>query len=333
MATPLITGLHHVTAMASDPQQNLDFYAGLLGLRLVKKTINFDAPDVYHLYYGDETGKAGSIMTFFPFGASPYRGKQGIGQAATTSFSIPMAALDFWMNRFDHFGINYKAPQARFNEAVIYFEDPDGLGLELIANDDDMRPPFTYGHIPAEFAIRGFWGSELWETSYERTEALLTGQLGYTFIGEAGVRRRYIPNSAATEGGHAGKYVDILWDANQRYGQGGIGTVHHIAFDTPTDETQKAVREVLLSRNFMPTQVLDRQYFHSIYFREPGGVLFEIATNPPGFTLDETVENLGTALKLPPWEERRRNLIENHLQPISLEKALEKYAQRTVNSE
>jgi glyoxalase family protein len=324
MTTPLITGLHHITAMASDPQKNLDFYAGLLGLRLVKKTINFDAPDVYHLYYGDETGKAGSIMTFFPFGASPYRGKQGIGQAATTSFSIPMKALDYWMKRFDQYKINYKEPQTRFNEAVIYFEDPDGLGLELIANDTDVRPPFTYGHIPAEFSIRGFWGSELWETSYERTEALLTGHLGYQFVGETGVRRRYLPQN--TEGGLAGKYVDILWDANQRYGQGGIGTVHHIAFDTPTDASQKSVREILLSKGYAPTQVLDRQYFHSIYFREPGGVLFEIATNPPGFVLDETVENLGTALKLPPWEEARRGQIEQLLQPISLEKTLEKYA-------
>ncbi|MEA5141584.1 ring-cleaving dioxygenase [Arcicella rigui] len=324
MKTPLITGLHHITAMASDPQVNLDFYAGFLGLRLVKKTVNFDAPDVYHLYYGDETGNAGSIMTFFPFGASPYRGKHGTGQAATTSFSIPMNAIDYWMKRFEQYDIKYKHPQSRFNEAVIYFEDPDGLGLELVANDTDTRSPFTYGHIPAEFAIRGFWGSELWETSYERTEALLTGHLGYKFIGEAGVRRRYVPENAAGE--LAGKYVDILWDSNQRYGQGGIGTVHHIAFDTPTDETQQAVREILLSKHYVPTQVLDRQYFHSIYFREPGGVLFEVATTPPGFVLDETVENLGTALKLPPWQERNRGQIEKLLQPISLEKTLEKYA-------
>jgi glyoxalase family protein len=209
---------------------------------------------------------------------------------------------------------------------VIYFEDPDGLGLELIANNEDTRPPFTYGHIPAEFAIRGFLGNELWETTYERTESLLTGNLGYKFIGEAGVRRRYVPEN--TEGGLAGKYVDILWDANQRHGLGGIGTVHHIAFNTPTDESQLDVREILLSKNYSPTQVLDRQYFHSIYFREPGGVLFEVATNPPGFALDETPENLGKALKLPPWQEQNRTRIEGLLQPISLEKALEKYAEK-----
>lgn len=323
MANTLINGLHHVTAMASDPQQNLDFYAGLLGLRLVKKTINFDAPDVYHLYYGDETGKAGSIMTFFPFGASPYRGRSGNGQAAVTSFSIPMNAVEYWTKRLEKYGVPHQAPQTRFNEVVIHFADPDGLGLELVANNEDLRPPFTYGHIPAEYSIRGFWGSELWETSYERTEALLAGQLGYQFVAEEGARRRYLPLDA--EEAKVGKFIDILWDKDQHYGAGGIGTVHHIAFDTPTDESQLAVREILLKHKFMPTQVLDRQYFHSIYFREPGGILFEIATTPPGFLFDETVENLGTGLKLPPWEEKRRSLIEEHLQPVSLDKALEKY--------
>lgn len=322
MNTPLILGLHHITAMAGNPQNNLDFYAGLLGLRLVKKTVNFDAPDVYHLYYGDETGAPGSIMTFFPFGESSWRGRHGNGQAATTSFSIPMAALEYWQQRFTRFGINYKEPQTRFNEAVIYFEDPDGLGLELIANETDMRTPFTYGHIPAEYAIRGFWGSELWETTYERTEGLLTQYLGYEFVAEAGLRRRYAPPSRA----EAGKYIDILWDASKRHGLNGIGTVHHIAFETPTAETQLQVRETLANKGFSPTEVLNRQYFRSIYFREPGGVLFEVATTPPGFSYDEPVDNLGTALKLPPWQEGNRMEIEQHLKPISLEEALKKYA-------
>jgi glyoxalase family protein len=321
MSNNNILGIHHITAMASDPQVNLDFYSGLLGLRLVKKTINFDAPDVYHLYYGDESGLPGSIMTFFPFGESPYRGRQGNGQAATTSFSIPTAALDFWLKRFDQYGVSYKDPQNRFNEVAVYFEDPDGLGLELVANDQDLRPGFTYGPIPLEFAIRGFWGTELWETSYERTESLLTLHMEYDFVAESGIRRRYAPKNEAG----AGKYVDILWDAQQRYGAGGIGTVHHIAFDAPSDEAQLAVREILLKKGYQPTPVLDRQYFHSIYFREPGGVLFEVATTPPGFSFDETLENLGTGLKLPPWEEYRRDKIEAHLQPISLDAALAKY--------
>ncbi len=323
MNNPLITGIHHVTAMAGDPQRNLDFYAGLLGLRLVKKTVNFDAPDVYHLYYGDESGTPGSILTFFPFGQSPYRGRHGNGQAATTSFSIPMQALDYWMQRFDANGVAYKQPQSRFNEAIIYFEDPDGMGLELIGNDVDTRAPFTYGHIPAEHAIRGFWGTELWENTYERTEALLVNQLQYQFVQESGVRRRYV----SANGGGPGTFVDVVWDGQQRPGVGGIGTVHHIAFDSPSLDTQAAVREAVLSAGMHPTHVLDRQYFRSIYFREPGGVLFEIATTPPGFTADETLENLGSALKLPSWEEPRRAAIEQGLQPISLEKAIEKYAQ------
>ena len=319
--TQLIKGIHHVTAIAADPQQNVDFYVGLLGLRMVKKTVNFDAPDVYHFYYGDETGNAGSILTFFPFGAGSQKGRHGKGQAATTAFSIPTAALDYWLKRFDQYGILYKAPQQRFNEVVVYFEDPDGLGLELIANDTDFRPGFTYGHIPLEYSIRGFWGVELWETSYERTEALLANSLNYEFIAETGPRRRY----AAKGNAGAGQYVDIVWDSNNRWGLGGAGTVHHIAFDTPTDASQLEVREAVMSAGFMPTNVLDRQYFHSIYFREPGGVLFEVATTPPGFLLDEEKAKLGQALKLPPWQERNREKIEQLLQPISIEAVYKKY--------
>lgn len=320
MKTNLITGIHHVTAIAADPQQNLDFYVGLLGLRLVKKTVNFDAPDVYHLYYGDETGSAGSILTFFPFGKSMTKGRHGKGQAATTSFSIPMVALDYWMKRFDQYSILYKAPQQRFNEVFIYFEDPDGLGLELVANDADPRPGFTLGHIPLEYSIRGFWNIEMWENSYERTEALLANSLNYEFVAEAGVRRRYAPKD-----GREGQYVDIVWDSNNPRALNGAGTVHHIAFDTPTDNSQLEVREAVLSAGFMPTHVLDRQYFHSIYFREPGGVLFEVATTPPGFMLDEDKTKLGEALKLPPWQETNRNKIEPLLQPISLEAVYQKY--------
>ncbi|MEO1436130.1 MAG: ring-cleaving dioxygenase [Bacteroidota bacterium] len=318
MTKSLITGLHHVTALASSPQQNVNFYAGILGLRLVKKTINFDAPDVYHLYYGDETGQPGSIMTFFPFNGIQ-KGRHGIGQAATTTFSIPLEAVDYWKKRFDQFKVNYKHPQQRFDEVVIYFEDFDGLGLELIANDRDDRPGFSYGQIPLEYAIRGFYSVELWEQSYERTEALLVNQLNHEFIAESGMRRRYAPKE-----GHPGQIVDIVWHNESRYGVGGAGTVHHIAFDTPSDPDQLKIREQLMVAGFHPTHVLDRQYFHSIYFREPGGVLFEVATTPPGFTFDESVEELGTGLMLPPWSEFRREYIEGLLEPITLN--LETYA-------
>ncbi|MEO1652409.1 MAG: ring-cleaving dioxygenase [Bacteroidota bacterium] len=318
MNQSLISGLHHVTALASSPQKNVDFYSGILGLRLVKKTINFDAPDVYHLYYGDETGNPGSIMTFFPF-RNIQPGRQGKGQAATTTFSIPKSSVEYWTKRLDHFQVRRKAPQERFDEVVIYFEDPDGLGLELIANDQDSRAPFSYGQIPLEQAIRGFYSVELWEDSYEKTEALLVNQLDHHFVAEAGPRRRYAAPDAKP-----GQIIDIVWDAQSRYGIGGAGTVHHIAFDTPSDADQLAVREKVQNLGLMPTSVIDRQYFHSIYFREPGGVLFEVATTPPGFLYDEELAHLGEALKLPAWEERRRGYIEGLLEPIVLNP--EKYA-------
>lgn len=318
MSKQLIKGLHHVTAMASSPQENVDFYVGLLGLRLVKKTVNFDAPDVYHLYYGDEDGSPGSIMTFFPF-RNMKPGRQGLGQAATTTFSIPKTSVDYWLRRFEQFGVRHKPPQERFGDVVIYFEDNDGLGLELIANDRDLRPGFSYGHIPLEHSIRGFYSVELWEKTYERTEAMLVQLLDHEFVAEAGPRRRYAPKD-----GQPGQIIDIVWQGVNHYGTGGSGTVHHIAFDTPSDESQLEVRERIAAAGFYPTQVLDRQYFHSIYFREPGGVLFEVATTPPGFVLDEEKAHLGESLKLPPWQEHRRNYIEQLLEPIILN--LENYA-------
>lgn len=314
-----IHGLHHVTAMAGDPQQNVDFYAGILGLRLVKKTVNFDAPDVYHLYYGDETGLPGSIMTFFPF-RNMRPGKAGFGQAARTTFSISKGSVDYWLKRLEQFEIPYQAPVERFDEIVIAFEDWDGLGLELIANDNDVRIPFTYGHIPLEHAIKGFYSVEVWESNYERTERILVNQLEHNFVAEQGARRRYMTGTAE----QPGQFIDIVWDGAESHGSGGSGTVHHIAFDTPSDETQLHLRERLLSAGHHVTEVLDRQYFHSIYFREPGGVLFEIATTTPGFLFDEKIDQLGTGLKLPPWEEKRRDYIENLLQPIILNP--EKYA-------
>lgn len=312
MSKSLITGLHHVTAMASSPQENVNFYAGVLGLRLVKKTINFDAPDVYHLYYGDETGSPGSIMTFFPF-RDMTPGTQGHGQTKATTFSIPSGSVAYWLKRFEKFAVKHQKPKQRFNETVIEFQDKDGLVLELIANDRDQRLPFTYGSIPLEHAIRGFYSVELKETRYENTESVLVNLLDHEFIAEEGSRRRYAPKGAAP-----GQLIDIVYDGQRDFGIGGSGTVHHIAFDTATDESQLEVREKIAQGGLMPTQVLDRQYFHSIYFREPGGVLFEVATSPPGFTFDEKAADLGTDLKLPPWVEHRRAYIEQLLEPIEL---------------
>lgn len=309
----LIKGIHHVTALAGDPQRNLDFYTGILGLRLVKKTVNFDAPDVYHFYYGNETGQPGSILTFFPY-EGIQRGRHGNGMLNVTTFSLPSNAITFWENRLKRYNINFTPAQDRFeDEAAIYFQDPDGLGLELIFNDNDSRPGFSYGAIPEEHAIKGFYSVEIWQEGYERTAGLLTEVLDHKLIAEKGNRFRF----AASD--QPGNYIDILCSPDSRRGLGGGGTVHHLAFNTPDRKTQAAVREKILQSGYNPTPVLDRQYFESIYFREPGGVLFEVATAEPGFAVDEAPEHLGESLKLPQQYEQRRNLIEKAVKPVQLD--------------
>lgn len=308
----LITGIHHVTAIASDAQKNMDFYTGVLGLRLVKKTVNFDGPDVYHFYYGDEEGTPGSILTFFPY-QGLVNGRHGKGMLNTTSFSVPTASLNFWLQRLDRFGIPYKKPQERFGtEAVVYFEDGDGLGLELVFTDSDTRKGYTQGTVPPEHAIRGFYNVELWEEGYERTAALLTEQLDHQLIAEKGNRFRF----AATDA--PGNYIDLLCAPDSLKGLAGSGTVHHLAFATPSAKTQEEVRLRIAKRMLNPTPVLDRNYFTSIYFREPGGVLFEVATSGPGFGVDEAREHLGEALKLPPQFENDRAQIEQKLPRITI---------------
>ena len=308
----LITGIHHITAIAGKAQKNIDFYAGILGLRLVKKTVNFDAPQVYHFYYGDEQGLPGSILTFFPYG-DVQSGRHGKGMLNTTTFSVPTESLAYWQQRLKSFNISYKPAQDRLNtEVVIYFEDYDGLGLELVFTDDDNRPGFTYGHIPQEYAIRGFYSAEIWAEGYERTAGLLTEQMDHKLIGEKGNRFRFAANNTP------GNYIDILCMPDSMRGLGGNGTVHHIAFSTPTAETQEQARIKIAQRMLNPTPVLDRQYFTSIYFREPGGVLFEIATAGPGFSIDEEQSHLGEALKLPSQYEPYRSEIEKEIEPVTL---------------
>ena len=313
----LITGIHHVTALAGDAQRNLDFYGGMLGIRLVKKTINFDVPEVYHFYYGDEAGLPGSIMTFFPYKGIA-GGRHGKGMLNTTTFSVPAASLNYWLTRLAKFNVATKPPAERFGqEVVVYMEDPDGLGLELVFNDNDTRPGFTYGHIPAGYAIKGFYNVEMWEEGYERTAAVLTEQLDHTLIAEKGNRFRF----AATD--TPGNYVDIVCAPDSLKGLGGGGTVHHIAFSTPNGDTQTLVREKIVKRMLNPSPILDRQYFESVYFREPGGVLFEVATEGPGFAIDESKEHLGETLRLPKWYEQHRGEIEKAVTPVTLN--LEQY--------
>ena len=306
---PLITGIHHVTALAGNPQTNINFYAGILGLRLVKKTVNFDAPEIYHFYYGNEAGQPGSILTFFPYG-DIMKGRHGKGMLNTTSFSVPLSSIEYWESRLKKFNINYKPAQERFNEVFIYFKDEDGLGLELVFNDKDERRGFSYGNIPEENSIKGFYNVEIWEEGYERTAAVLTQQLDHILIAEKGNRFRF----AATDS--PGNYVDILCSPDSLKGLGGSGTVHHIAFATINKESQEEVRIKIAQRMLNPTPVLDRQYFTSVYFREPGGVLFEIATVEPGFMIDEDREHLGEMLKLPSWYEKHRAKIEEAVTPV-----------------
>lgn len=313
----VINGLHHVTAIAANPQRNVDFYAGVLGLRLLKKTVNFDAPDVYHLYYGDEVGSPGTIMTFFPFGEIQ-RGRRGIGQLTYTSFAVPMGAMDFWMQRLAKLDISFDGPFTRFNEEYIRFEDYDGLGVELVQTPDSARTlgftAWTSGSIPAEYAIRGFHTVALHELSGERTIRLLTDQMQHRLVAEEGDRMRF----EAGEGG-SGAFVDVVGVvSNDKRGLNGAGTVHHVAFSSNNDTTQLEIRETLHNAGFDVTPVIDRNYFHSIYYREPGGILFEIATNPPGFGVDEDIKSLGSALKLPAWYESKRDVIESRLQPIEV---------------
>ncbi|CCH56614.1 Glyoxalase/bleomycin resistance protein/dioxygenase [Fibrisoma limi BUZ 3] len=308
----LINGLHHVTTLAGDAQRNVDYYTDILGLRLVKKTINFDAPDVYHLYYGDETGSPGTILTFFPYGQLP-RGRKGPGQLTYTAFSVPTAAMSYWMDRLHQYNIPYAGPYKRYNESYLRFEDFDGMGIELVFNDEDQRAGWDNTKIPVEYAVRGFHTVTLNESNPDRTVKLLTELMDHTLVAEEEGRFRF----KAGKGG-PGNFVDVLYEPNGVRSLQGAGSVHHVAFSTDTDETQLSIHEKLLEAGYHVTPVQDRNYFHSIYFREPGGILFEVATNPPGFAVDEPVSELGTHLKLPEWYEPRRAKIEAELPVIQV---------------
>jgi glyoxalase family protein len=306
------SGIHHVTAISGEPQRNVDFYVGLLGMRLVKRTVNFDDPGTYHLYYGDGAGSPGSIMTFFPWDGAP-KGRIGAGQLTVTSFSFPASSLGYWTDHLVESGIRFEKPEDRFGETVLRFPDPDGLRLELVAASDDRREGWSEGPLPPEHAIRGFHHVTLLSTDPESTMRLMTETLGFRQTGEAEGRTRF----EAGDGG-PGNTVDVANGSGFPRGTMGVGTVHHAAFRVPDEQTQRELREKVAALGYNVTNVLDRNYFRSIYFREPGGVLFEIATDPPGFTADEDPERLGESLKLPPWLEPRREQLEEVLPPLSV---------------
>lgn len=300
-----VSGLHHITAIASDPRQNLDFYTRVLVLRFVKKSVNQDDPGTYHLYYGDYAASPGTILTFFPW-MGLRRGRPGTGQAYATGFSVPAGSLPFWQERFKKLGVPQQAIEPRFADEVLAFTDPDGLRLELVATvEADARPSAPSKDVPAEFAIRGFHSSTLALTEATPTAHVLTTSMGYRLVAKTGPRARYTAGS-----GGPGTYVDLLTDSGLPRGLSGAGTIHHVAFRVANDAAEVAARDLLLRHGLPVSPVIDRAYFKSIYYREPGGVLFEIATDGPGFAIDEPLDQLGTILSLPPHLEPHRTEIE-----------------------
>ncbi|QBI19288.1 ring-cleaving dioxygenase [Egibacter rhizosphaerae] len=306
-------GIHHVTAVASDPQQNVDFYLRVLGMRLIKQTVNFDAPDTYHLYYGDDEGTPGTVLTFFPWPGAP-RGRRGTGQATTVSFSIPQNSLGWWTEHLNRLGIETEQVTSRLEEDALSFRDPDGLVLELIAHEGTREsPPWERSPVPAEHQIRGFHSVTLSERGADPTAGMLTDQLGFRLVDEVDGRYRF-----DIDDGGPGRRVDVVAQPSAPQGLVAAGTVHHVAWRAPDDPTQRDWREALAGQGVEVTPIIDRQYFHSIYFREPGGVLLEVATDPPGFTVDEPLLELGRRLQLPPWLEPSREQIQAALPELKL---------------
>jgi glyoxalase family protein len=339
-----VLGIHHITAIARNPQRNIDFYSGLMGLRLVKLTVNFDDPTTYHLYYGNSLGHPGTILTFFPWSEAPI-GYRGTGQVTAISFLIPHGSMTYWVDRLKSNGISFVGPSKRFSDEFVSFHDPDGLMLELISpssNDSQGQRRqqqllqqtdnniWKESPISKEYAIRGFHSATLSEEGYERTASLLADTMGFKLVAKDNKEDRFRfriveKNNSNQEGGSGstesspsiGSFVDIVCQPEISRGYIGIGTVHHIAWRAANDRHQIDLRKRIIEEaKLNPTPVIDRIYFHSVYFREPGGILFEIATDPPGFAIDEKPEDLGKQLKLPQWLEPMRGKLEQLLPPV-----------------
>ena len=311
--TARILGLHHVTATVDDAQADLDFCLGVLGLRLVKKTVNFDNHNVYHFYYGDERGSPGTIWTTFPYkGWGVPQGIHGKGQITVTAFSVPRASLDFWRSRLAASGLAFADITSRFGEPVLELRDPSGLVFQLVGSERDARSPWTGGGIGAEHAIRGLHSVTMLVRASARTIEMMTGILGWRVANEADRATRM-----ATGGDGPGRLIDVVQAPEVPVALNGIGTVHHVAMAIGSADEQRRLRDELVTLGVSVTDIRDRQYFQSIYFREPGGVLFEVATVSPGFTVDEPLDQLGRGLKLPPWEEPERAAIEAELAQVT----------------
>ncbi|MBO9584949.1 MAG: ring-cleaving dioxygenase [Flavobacterium sp.] len=308
-----ILGLHHITAIAGDAKRNFDFYSKVLGLRFIKKTVNFDDPGTYHFYFGDEVGSAGTILTFFPWGSGIQQGRKGSGMATEIGYSVPKGSLDFWQKRFEQYNVIYNKPAEKFGEKYLTFLDPDGLKLELIeSKTEDSRKAWETDEVKADVATKGFHNITLTLNNIKPTAAVLTEIFGYKLIDQDVNRYRY-----ATDAVENAAIVDLVELPEEKRGLNANGTVHHVAFRVPNDEILMKFREKIEEYGLQITPQIDRQYFHSLYFREPGGVLFEIATDNPGFTVDESLEELGQNLKLPAQYEPQREAIEKHLVKIN----------------
>jgi glyoxalase family protein len=304
-------GIHHVTAICSDPKKNVAFYTRNLGLRMVKKTVNFDDPSTWHLYYGDETGRPGTALTFFVWGELP-AGRNGVGMAVETAFVIPQRSLGYWTQRLIALGVSHDAPEKRFGETVLPLRDPDGMRLALVAvNGADAIAGWSNGDVPAEHAVRGFHGVTLMVEADAATAKVLTGALGLRAVAREDNLRRFVGAEKL------GAVVDIRTAEGFLAGHQGAGSVHHVAFRADDDAAQSDIVKEIKAQGLRPTDQIDRRYFRSVYFREPGGVLFEIATDDPGFTLDEPKEQLGHEIKLPPWYEPKRAEIVPALPPLT----------------
>ncbi len=307
-----ILGIHHITAIAGDPQQNYDFYTKVLALRMVKKTVNFDDPKTYHFYFGNETGSPGTILTFFPWPGAK-KGKNGVGMATEIGYSVPEGSLDFWQNRFDDYNVNYGRPSEEFGEKFISFEDPDGLKLKLIIpSTPDSRQGWETNEINKDVALKGFHSVTLSLYNQAPTAGILTDIFNYKLKEQEGNRFRY-----STDAVENASIIDIIEDPSSERGINAAGTNHHIAFRVNDETSQQFFRNKIVEAGLNITGKIDRDYFYSLYFREPGGVLFEIATDNPGFTRDESLEKLGSSLKLPKKYESSRERIENLLPKLS----------------
>ena len=308
---PAVTGLHHVTCIAGDPQRNLDFYNGTLGMRLVKRSVNQDAPDTYHLFYADAEGHAGSDITFFPWPELP-NGRRGVGLTNEVALAVPPDTLDFWSKRLRAEGMTVGAHTLWFGEPALQFTDPDGLALALVeAGGEREFTPWKGSPVDPAYQIRGLHAVRMAQRELAPTASFLTQGLGFTEAGQDGAWHRF-----TVAGGGTSRSIDITVLPDAGRGEWGLGSVHHIAWRVPDDQSQLAVRSAVSAAGGRPTEVIDRFWFRSVYFREPGGALFEVATDGPGFAVDESPEALGERLILPPWLEPRRAEIEAALPPL-----------------